>query len=61
MAGGPTEFANLDNVLVVRKSGAALQPIKVKLSALFARGATASDLDRANIIQINAGDTVIVP
>lgn len=61
MAGGPTEFANLDNVLVVRKSGDKLQPIRLRLSALFARGATASDLDRANIIQINAGDTVIVP
>ena len=61
MAGGPTEFANLDNVLIVRKSGDKLEPIRLRLSSLFARGATASDLDRANIIQINAGDTVIVP
>lgn len=61
MAGGPTEFANLDNVLVIRKSGDKLQPIRLRLSSLFTRGATASDLDRAGIIQINAGDTVIVP
>jgi polysaccharide biosynthesis/export protein len=61
MAGGPTEFANLDNVLVVRKSGDKLEPIRLRLAPLFARGATASDIDRANIIQINAGDTVIVP
>lgn len=61
MAGGPTEFANLDNVLVVRKSGDKLEPIRLRLASLFTRGATASDLDRAGIIQINAGDTVIVP
>jgi polysaccharide export outer membrane protein len=61
MAGGPTEFANLDNVLVIRKSGEALEPIRLRLSSIFERGAKASDLDRANIIQINPGDTVIVP
>jgi polysaccharide export outer membrane protein len=61
MAGGPTEFANLDNVLIVRKSGDKLMPIRLRLAPLFTRGATASDIDRANIIQINAGDTVIVP
>lgn len=61
MAGGPTEFANLDNVLIVRKVGGKLQPIRLRLAPLFARGATASDIDRANIVEINAGDTVIVP
>jgi polysaccharide export outer membrane protein len=61
MAGGPTEFANLDNVLIVRKVGGKLQPIRLRLAPLFTRGATASDIDRANIVEINAGDTVIVP
>ena len=61
MAGGPTEFANLDNVLIVRKAGGKLQPIRLRLAPLFSRGATASDIDRANIVEINAGDTVIVP
>ena len=61
MAGGPTEFANLDNVLIVRKTGDKLQPIRLRLAPLFTRGATANDIDRANIVEINAGDTVIVP
>lgn len=61
MAGGPSEFANLDNVLIVRKTGDKLQPIRLRLAPLFTRGATANDIDRANIVEINAGDTVIVP
>ena len=61
MAGGPTEFANLDNVLILRKTGNKLQPLRLRLAPLFSRGATANDIDRANIVDINAGDTVIVP
>lgn len=61
MAGGPTEFANLNNVLIVRKTGSKLEPVRLRLAPLFTRGATADDIDRANIVEINAGDTVIVP
>ena len=61
MAGGPSEFANLDNVLVVRKSGGELTPVRLRLSSLFSRGADAEDISRATIIEIRPGDTVIVP
>lgn len=61
MAGGPTEFANLNNVLIVRKSGSELTPVRLRLSSLFSRGADANDINRATIIEIMPGDTVIVP
>jgi len=61
MAGGPSEFANLDNVVVIRKRGDALSTIRVKVAPLFKSGADASDLVRGNIQRIETGDTVIVP
>jgi polysaccharide export outer membrane protein len=61
MAGGPSEFANLDNVLVLRKSGSTLQTLRTRLAPLFKSGADSRDIDRANILRIETGDTVIVP
>jgi polysaccharide biosynthesis/export protein len=58
LAGGPDEFANLDNVSIVRKSGNAIRTIKARLSAAF-KGAR--DLTADSIPQIEGGDTVIVP
>lgn len=61
MAGGPGEFANLDNVVIIRKSGDQLRTIRVKLAPLFKLGADTNDVSRANILRIETGDTVIVP
>lgn len=61
MAGGPAEFANLDSILIVRKVGDQLTPVRLRLRAVFERGADSNDLARANIIEIVSGDTVIVP
>lgn len=61
MAGGPTEFANLDNVVIIRKVGDELHPVRLRLAPLFERGATARDINNANIVAIHSGDTVIVP
>jgi polysaccharide biosynthesis/export protein len=58
LAGGPDEFANLDNVSIVRKSGNTIRTIKARLSAAF-KGAR--DLTTDSIPQIEGGDTVIVP
>jgi polysaccharide export outer membrane protein len=59
MAGGPSEFANLDNVTIIRKNGGDLTSIRVRLG-----GAMKGNLpdDAGSVIpQIQSGDTVIVP
>jgi len=58
LAGGPDEFANLDNVTIVRKSGSAITTIRARLSAAF-KGAR--DLTSESVPTIEGGDTVIVP
>ena len=61
MAGGPSEFANLENVLVIRKVGDRLSTFRVRVGSLFKTGASSSDVERGNIGRIQTGDTVIVP
>jgi polysaccharide export outer membrane protein len=60
LAGGPNEFANLDNVLIIRKVGDQLRTFRVSISALFKGG---SDANRAvrNVTRLETGDTIIVP
>jgi polysaccharide export outer membrane protein len=60
MAGGPAEFANLDNVLIIRKSDTQLSALNVRLASLFKTGSNAKDVAGGNILQIETGDTVIV-
>ena len=61
MAGGPGEFANLDNVLIIRRQGNRLVTLRAKVAPLFRASVSPEDLERANIIQLLPGDTVIVP
>lgn len=59
MAGGPDQFANLDNITIIRKKGSELTSIKFRLG-----GAMKGNLSEAaarEIPQIETGDTVIVP
>ena len=58
LSGGPDEFANLDNVTIIRKTGTGINVMKVRLSAAF-KGAR--DLTVESLPQIEGGDTVIVP
>lgn len=60
MAGGPSEFANLDNVVIIRKTDGKLSTLNVRLAPLFRQGGDASDVASGNIAQIETGDTVIV-
>lgn len=60
-AGGPADFANLDNLLVIRGNGANAQSIKVQLGRLFKPGASAQDVRNANLIEVAPGDVIIVP
>jgi polysaccharide biosynthesis/export protein len=61
MAGGPIEFANLDNIQIIRQEGNRIVVIKTKIASLFKGNATQSEIDRRNIIQLLPGDVVIVP
>jgi polysaccharide export outer membrane protein len=60
MAGGPAEFANMDNVLVLRKAeNGHVTGIKVRLSRIFKGDASAREM--ADLPELESGDTVIVP
>ena len=61
MAGGPADFANLNDIVILRKEGTSIRPIPVRVGALFKTGANSSDVDRAKIVRIETGDTIIVP
>lgn len=59
IAGGPTEFAQLANVRIIRKSGQQLQTIRVRVNDPL-RGET-SRLTAAELPPIESGDTLVVP
>lgn len=61
LAGGPAEFANLDNVLIITQREGGPVTTNARLGALFRPGANAADLRRAGITQLLPGDVVIVP
>lgn len=58
MAGGPDEFANLDNVTILRKNATGLSSQRIRLSA--AMKGNVSDATK-DIPQLEVGDTVIIP
>jgi polysaccharide export outer membrane protein len=59
MAGGPSEFADVAGVTILRKSGGRLSAIKVRLSDVLKGNPSPRDL--AGLPQLESGDTVIVP
>lgn len=61
LAGGPNEFANLNSVMILRKTAAGLQPIHVRLGNVFKSNPSADQISTDNIPTIMTGDTVIVP
>jgi polysaccharide biosynthesis/export protein len=60
LAGGPAEFANMDNVIIIRKMGDRIVTMRARLGNVF-RGAAGNNLDNSSIPRIQTGDTVIVP
>lgn len=61
LAGGPSEFANLDDILVLRKVNGTIVPYRVNVSRLFKANVRSSHVEDANIMTMQPGDTVIVP
>lgn len=60
-AGGPADFAQLGNIIIVRKQGEGLTSFRVRLSDLLKGSPSQQDLSPSGIPQIQGGDTVIVP
>jgi len=60
-AGGPDEFASLDGVTIIRKSGNNLVTVRARISAAYKGGSAAREISADTIPQVESGDTVIVP
>lgn len=60
-AGGPNEFAQLGNILIVRKEGGSLRSIHVRLTDVLKGAPSGGDLSAQSIPELQGGDTVIVP
>jgi polysaccharide biosynthesis/export protein len=60
LAGGADEFANVDNIAIIRKTQNGVVMIRAKLGSVLKNTAQARDLMN-NIPVIQSGDTVIVP
>lgn len=60
-AGGPDEFANVDNIIVVRQTGDRTQSFRVRLGGLLKGSASDRDIANAGLLQIAPGDVIIVP
>ena len=59
LAGGPTDFANTNDIVILRKQGAAVTPVRVRLSDVIKGNPSAKDL--AGLPELQSGDTVVVP
>lgn len=59
LAGGPGEFAQLSNVVILRKTPTGVQAIRVRLSDIL-KGQV-SDVNGDTLPLVRGGDTVIVP
>lgn len=59
IAGGPTEFADTGGVVILRKQGGSLTPIRVRLNDVMKGNPSQRDL--AGLPELQSGDTVIVP
>jgi polysaccharide export outer membrane protein len=61
LAGGPNEFANLDNILIIRRVGNQVKTLRVGLAPIFKAGGAADSVARDSLVRIETGDTIIVP
>lgn len=59
IAGGPTEFAQLGSVSILRNTGTQMQTIPVKLNRALSGGAAA--VSQWDIPPVDGGDTIVVP
>ena len=61
MAGGPSDFAETSNVLILRKQNGGLVTMRVRLSDAIKGNPSARDLTANGLPELQSGDTVIMP
>lgn len=61
MAGGPSEFAKLDDIVIVRNIGDKLHPIRVQVSSLLKGNVNNARISYEYLPRIETGDVIIVP
>jgi polysaccharide biosynthesis/export protein len=61
MAGGQTDFADVDNIIVLRPSGDKQTVLRVNLSRLLKGSPGQRDLERDTLPALQTGDVVVVP
>ena len=61
LAGGPAEFASLDDVTILRKTPTGVTTIRARLSGIFRNGVPSNTSANEAIPPIQSGDTIVVP
>ncbi|HVF92857.1 MAG TPA: polysaccharide biosynthesis/export family protein [Sphingomonas sp.] len=61
MAGGPGDFADTSNVLILRKQNGALVTMRVRLNDTIKGNPSSRDLAANGLPELQSGDTVIMP
>lgn len=61
LAGGPTDFADMSNVVILRHEGDHTAVIRTRMGGLLKGKPSSEDLSGAGLPQLMAGDTVVVP
>tara|TARA_R110000782_G_scaffold78293_3_gene155912 strand:+ start:100208 stop:100771 length:564 start_codon:yes stop_codon:yes gene_type:complete len=61
LAGGGDEFANLDNITIIRKTAQGMIVIKARMGAVMKGSVDTKELAAGRVPEIQGGDTVIVP
>jgi polysaccharide export outer membrane protein len=61
LAGGPTDFADLGNIIVLRRQGNQTIVIRGRVSSILKGHPSAEDLSSSVVPTLMAGDTVVVP
>lgn len=61
LAGGPTEFADLGNIIILRHVGDHTSVVHTRLGSILKGRPTDADLSGDGVPQLMAGDTLVVP
>jgi polysaccharide export outer membrane protein len=61
LAGGPTDFADLSNIVILRTKNGKSTVVRVRLGGVLKGRPTESELAGDGIPQLQPGDTVVVP
>lgn len=61
LAGGPSDFADVGNIIILRKAGNRTTVVHTRLGSILKGRPSDSDLSGSGTPQLVAGDTVVVP